>query len=237
MLTVDNMVGPSPQQMSFIIQGMRNPKNSWDKSDSYFLVERDDHDYDYEYEYDYDYDYDLLLGQKDLDLMRRLIKAGPEHRKFLRQMWLGLRITAPLYWWKEFDTYKIGTTSNSCSTMHTLMDRPFSVDMFSTEMLNGAALNQFTDLVRTLEVLRQIYKRGDTFDGHYYEPRSKDVWYMIIQMLPSSFNQTRNVSMNYETVLSILNQRAGHKLHNEWLTLCEKLSYEIPYLGNLSNLD
>lgn len=229
MLTVDNMVGPSPQQMSFVVQGMRNPKNSWGKSDSYFLVERDHHDYLYEY--------DLLLGQKDLDLMRRLIKAGPEHRKFLRQMWLGLRITAPLYWWKEFDTYKIGTTSNSCSTMHTLMDQPFSVDMFSTEMLSGAALDQFTDLVTTLEALRQIYKSGGIFDGHQYEPKSKDVWYMIIQMLPSNFNQTRNVSMNYETVLSILNQRAGHKLRNEWLTLCEKLSYEIPYLGNLSNLD
>lgn len=226
MLTVDNMVGPSPQQMSFVVQGMRNPKNSWDKSDSYFLVESDDQDYYF----------DLLLGQKDLDLMRRLIKAGPEHRKFLRQMWLGLRITAPLYWWKEFDTYKIGTTSNSCSTMHTLMDRPFSMDMFSIEMLNGAALDQFEDLVRTLEVLRQIYKSGGTFDGKHYEPKSKDVWYMIIQMLPSSFNQTRNVSMNYETVLSILNQRSGHKLRNEWLTLCEKLSYEVPYLGNLSNI-
>lgn len=227
MLTVDNMVGPSPQQMSFVVQGMRNPKNSWDKSDSYFLVQRDDNDYYF----------DLLLGPKDLDLMRRLIKAGPEHRKFLRQMWLGLRITAPLYWWKEFDTYKIGTTSNSCSTMHTLMDRPFSMDMFSIEMLNGAARDQFEDLVLTLEVLRQIYKSGGSFDGHHYESKSKDVWYMIIQMLPSSFNQTRNVSMNYETVLSILNQRAGHKLRNEWLTLCEKLSYEVPYLGNLSNLD
>lgn len=227
MLTVDNMVGPSPQQMSFVVHGMRNPKNSWDKSDSYFSVQRDDNDYYF----------DLLLGPKDLDLMRRLIKAGPEHRKFLRQMWLGLRITAPLYWWKEFDTYKIGTTSNSCSTMHTLMDRPFSMDMFSIEMLNGATRDQFEDLVRTLEVLRQIYKSGGTFDGHHYEPKSKDVWYMIIQMLPSSFNQTRNVSMNYETVLSILNQRAGHKLRNEWLTLCEKLSYEVPYLGNLLNLD
>ena len=237
MLTVDNMVGPSPRQMSFVIQGMRNPKNSWNKSDSYFLVERDHYDYEYEYDYDYDYDYDLLLGTKDLDLMRRLIKAGPEHRKFLRQMWLGLRITAPLYWWKEFDTYKIGTTNNSCSTMHTLMDLPFSMAMFSIEMLNGAARDQFEDLVRTLEVLRQIYKSGGTFDGKHYEPKSKDVWYMIIQMLPSSFNQTRNVSMNYETVLSILNQRAGHKLRNEWLTLCEKLSYEVPYLGNLSNLD
>lgn len=237
MLSVDKMVGPSPQQMSFVVQGMRNPKNSWDKSDSYFLVERDDHDYDYEYEYDYDYDYDLLLGQKDLDLMRRLIKAGPEHRKFLRQMWLGLRITAPLYWWKEFDTYKIGTTSNSCSTMHTLMDRPFSIDMFSTEMLNGTALNQFTDLVITLEALRQIYKAGGTFDGSQYEPKSKDVWYMIIQMLPSNFNQTRNVSMNYETVLSILNQRAGHKLRNEWLTLWEKLCYEAPYRNIYQNID
>ena len=237
MLTVDNMVGPSPQQMSFVVQGMRNPKNSWDKSDSYFLVERDHHDYDYEYEYDDNYEYDLLLGPKDLDLMRRLIKAGPEHRKFLRQMWLGLRITAPLYWWKEFDTYKIGTTSNSCSTMHTLMDQPFSMDMFSTEMLSGVVRDQFEYLVNTLEVLRHIYKAGGTFDGSQYEPKSKDVWYMIIQMLPSSFNQTRNVSMNYETVLSILNQRAGHKLRNEWLTLCEKLSYEVPYLGNLSNLD
>lgn len=227
MLTVDNMVGPSPQQMSFVVQGMRNPKNSWDKSDSYFSVERDDHDYYF----------DLLLGPKDLDLMRRLIKSGPEHRKFLRQMWLGLRITAPLYWWKEFDTYKIGTTSNSCSTMHTLMDRPFSMDMFSIEMLNGAARDQFEDLVRTLEVLRQIYKSGGTFDGHNYEPKSKDVWYMIIQMLPSSFNQTRNVSMNYETVLSILNQRAGHKLRNEWLTLCEKLRYEAPYRNIYQNID
>lgn len=227
MLTVDNMIGPSCQQMSFIIQGMRNPKNSWDKSDSY-LVSNSFYECD---------DYDLVIGPKDLDLMQRLIKAGPEHRKFLRQMWLGLRITAPLYWWKEFDTYKIGTTSNSCSTMHTLMDRPFSMDMFSTEMLNGTALDQFEDLVRTLEVLRQIYKSGGTFDGRRYEPKSKDVWYMIIQMLPSSFNQTRNISMNYETVLSILNQRVGHKLRNEWLTLWEKLRYEAPYRNIYQNLD
>ena len=224
MLSVDEMIGPSPQQMSFVIQGMRNPKNSWDKSDSYL-------------HHVYVYEHDLLLGPKDLDLMRGLIKAGPEHRKFLRQMWLGLRITAPLYWWKEFDTYKIGTTSNSCSTMHTLMDRPFSIDMFSTEMLNGTALNQFTDLVITLEALRQIYKAGGTFDGSQYEPKSKDVWYMIIQMLPSNFNQTRNVSMNYETVLSILNQRAGHKLRNEWLTLWEKLCYEAPYRNIYQNID
>lgn len=226
MLTVDNMVEPSPQQMLFIIQGMRNPKNSWEKSDSYWLCD----DFD-------DCDFALIIGPKDLDLMRRLIKAGPEHRKFLRQMWLGLRITAPLYWWKEFDTYKIGTTSNSCSTMHTLMDRPFSMDMFSIEMLNGVVRDQFEYLVNTLEVLRRIYKAGGTFDGSQYEPKSKDVWYMIIQMLPSSFNQTRNVSMNYETVLSILNQRAGHKLSNEWLTLWEKLYYEVPYLGNLSDFD
>ena len=226
MLTVDNMVEPSPQQMLFIIQGMRNPKNSWEKSDSYWLCD----DFD-------DCDFALIIGPKDLDLMRRLIKAGPEHRKFLRQMWLGLRITAPLYWWKEFDAYKIGTTSNSCSTMHTLMDQPFSMDMFSTEMLSGVVRDQFEYLVNTLEVLRHIYKAGGTFDGHYYEPKSKDVWYMIIQMLPSSFNQTRNISMNYETVLSILNQRAGHKLHNEWLTLWEKLSYEAPYRDIYQNLD
>lgn len=233
MLTVDNMVEPSPQQMLFIIQGMRNPKNSWEKSDSYWLYD----DFD-----DCDFalnslDFALIIGPKDLDLMRRLIKAGPEHRKFLRQMWLGLRITAPLYWWKEFDTYKIGTTSNSCSTMHTLMDRPFSMDMFSTEMLSGAARYQFEDLIRTLEILRQIYKSGGTFDGSQYEPKSKDVWYMIIQILPSSLNQTRNISMNYETVLSILNQRAGHKLHNEWLTLWEKLYYEVPYRDIYQNLD
>lgn len=222
MLSVDKMIGPSFQQMWFVVQGMRNPKNSWDKSDSYVMG-------DVSGELDMYDIYDFCLGPKDFKLMQSLIKAGPEHRKFLRQMWLGLRITAPLYWWKEFDTYKIGTTSNSCSTMHTLMDQPFTMDMFSKEMLNKPMRDQFKRLVNILEVLRQIYKEGGTLDGIRYEPKSKEIWYMIIQMLPSSFNQTRNISMNYETVLSILNQREGHKLQNEWLTLWEKLLYEAPY--------
>lgn len=223
MLKIDKIIGPSFHQMRFVVQGMRNPKNSWDKSDSYLMG--DPYDTGDEWEFD-----DFILGDKDLKLMQKLIKAGPEHRKFLRQMWLGLRITAPLYWWKEFDTYKIGTTSNSCSTMHTLMDTPITMDMFSKEMLDKAMQEQFSCLVNILEFLRQIYKEGGTIDGVKYEPHDKKVWYMIIQMLPSSFNQTRNVTMNYETVWNILCQRGNHKLSNEWGELWIELS-NAPYSG------
>lgn len=221
MLKVDKMIGPSFQQMWFVVQGMRNPKNSWDKSDSYVMgdIAGDLDMYDV---------YDFVLGDKDLELMQKLIKAGPEHRKFLRQMWLGLRITAPLYWWKEFDTYKIGTTSNSCSTMHTLMDKPFTMDMFSIEMLDKAMQDRFWSIVNLLEVLRKTYKEGGTLNDIRYEPKSEEVWYMIIQMLPSSFNQTRNVTMNYETVWNILCQRGNHKLSNEWGKLWIELS-NAPY--------
>ncbi len=153
----------------------RNPLNSWDKSSP----------------------------EANLDLARRLYKAGPEHRKYLRQIMICCDILAPLYWWKEFDTYKVGTTANSCSTMHTLHKRDLTLDDFSTEYLMCAGVLQ--DVIDCINLHRQAYA----------ESKDKEKWYTMIQLLPSSFNQLRTVTMNYENLVNIIHQRSHHKL-DEW---------------------
>ena len=170
------------------IRGMRNPLNSWDRSDS-----TSDH-----------------VGKNDLDLMRRLYKAGSEHRKYLRQIFVSLDITAPLYWWKEFDTYKVGTTSNSCSTMHTLHKRDLTPEDFSIEYLDDDSLNTFNEYLEMLNSLRRSY----------ITTKNKNMWYKLIQMLPSSYNQKRTITMSMENVANIVNQREHHKL-DEWHTLVD----------------
>lgn len=175
------------------VRGMRNPMNSWDKSDTFV-------------------DYDLvLLGNKDKELMKRLVHAGPSHRKFLRQIFVSVDITAPLYWWKEFDTYKVGTTANSCSTMHKIHDKEFTLDDFSVEHLNDDVLNKpFKDIISCLNFFRQLYIKD----------HSKDNWWQMIQLLPSSYNQKRTVTMNYENLLNIYETRRNHKL-DEWKDFCK----------------
>lgn len=198
------------------IRGMRNPMNSWEKSDSRIV------DCDGEcsscdaYELVLD-DYctlplgeNIVIGPNDQKLMTQLAKAGTDHRKFMRMITVYLDITAPLYWWKEFDTYKVGTVANSCSTMHKIADKEFTMDDFSCEHLVGIAKD---DLNGTLAVLNHFRK-------FYLKTKEKSFWWQMIQLLPSSYNQKRTVMLNYEVLANIYKSRRNHKL-DEWHTLCD----------------
>lgn len=191
------------------VRGMRNPMNSWDLSDSVF------------YEYTGPGSKNYILGEKDLDLMKRLVKAGPDHRKFLRMIHVTMDITAPLYWWKEFDTYKVGTVANSCSTMHKIHAKEFTINDFSTEHLTPRSLSLLDSLIAHLNIHR------DEFNTL----KSKDDWWQMIQLLPSSYNQKRTVSMNYEVLLHIYLSRFGHKL-DEWNIFCQWIE-ELPYFKDI----
>lgn len=190
------------------IMGMRNPMNSWGKSDSVFYS-----------------DFPCQLGQNDLDLMERLIKSGAEHRKFLRMIHVQMDIEAPLYWWKEFETYKIGTVSNSCSTMHKIHSKEFTVNDFShehIEELDGDEYNMSYDwLLRTVDILNYYRTK-------YLASKYKKYWWQMIQLLPSSYNQLRTVDLDYEVLLNQYFQRKDHKL-DEWRIYCEQIKY-FPYL-------
>lgn len=228
MIKLEHVVLASPEQMEFIIEGMRNPMNSWEKSDS-------------EYETS---GYDIVgfdLGENDHSLMQRLTNAGTDHRKFMRMMPVYVRITAPLYWWKEFDTYKVGTVANSCSTMHKIAAKEFTLDDFSCEHLTDCRwLAMFApteyrfssiDLLKLeIDVLNQYrdkYIKMIDDAGSYKGMRKKDIWWQMIQLLPSSYNQTRNVMMNYEVLANIYKSRRGHKL-DEWRDFCKWIE-RLPY--------
>lgn len=202
--------------------------NSWEKSDSSFCNQDEDCT-----ECETDKCYGFYLGDNDYDLMQRLANAGSEHRKFMRMMPIGVRITAPLYFWKEFDTYKVGTVSNSCSTMHKIAAKEFSRRDFSTEHLTLDNLLVLSDTINRLNKYRELYLKWDSME---YEDRvglgpvvnsKEDIWWQMIQLLPSSYNQTRNIMMNYEVLYNIYHQRRNHRL-NEWLDFCvwvERLPY------------
>ena len=228
MIKLEHCVLPSPEQMCFIIEGMRNPMNSWDKSDSEYYAEAED-------EYGRKEKSDFWLGENDHKLMCKLAKAGKDHRKFMRMMQVYVRITAPLYWWKEFDTYKVGTVANSCSTMHKITERNFSVDDFSNEHLNRIGTCALYDMVDSLNIIRDIYVKGGKYKGDYYEPKDKQVWWQLIQLLPSSYNQTRNVMMNYEVLANIYKSRKSHKL-DEWREFCKWIEY-LPWSELICNWD
>lgn len=189
------------------IRGMRNPKNSWDKSDSLLCGNINCPD--------------LIIGDNDLDLMRRLYKAGTEHRKYLRQIFVSMDIVAPLYWWKEFDTYKVGTVANSCSTMHKIQAKEFELADFSYEHLVEMARGC---LVCTIENL-------NWYRHKFLETKDKENWWQMIQLLPSSYNQRRTITMNYENVVTMIKQRTGHKL-TEWENFCIILK-ELPYVRDI----
>ena len=207
------------------IRGMRNPMNSWDKSDSHSCGTCGDCDNCIDYE-DCPYGYDYLktiVGPNDLDLMTRLRNAGTDHRKFMRMITVYLDITAPLYWWKEFDTYKVGTVANSCSTMHKIHSKEFTLDDFSCEKLYDP-----------LGDLRPIVDRLNVYRERYLETKDKNDWWQMIQLLPTSYNQKRTVMLNYEVLANIYKSRRNHKL-DEWHTLCdwiEKLPYAELITGN-----
>lgn len=238
MIKLENVVLASPEQMAFVIQGMRNPMNSWEKSDS-------------EYE---TAGYDIVgfnLGENDHSLMRRLVNAGTDHRKFMRMMPVYVRITAPLYWWKEFDTYKVGTVANSCSTMHKITEKEFTLDDFSTEHLltgwdgkdaNGepivipGPLEDFEIIIDMLNQVRNAYFEIDPNETMpYRRERRKQLWWQMIQLLPSSYNQTRNAMMNYEVLANIYKSRKDHKL-DEWREFCQWIE-ELPYSELITRKD
>lgn len=230
MIKLEHVVLASPEQMDFIVEGMRNAKNSWDKSDSEFETAG----------------YDIIdfnLGEADHGLMQQLSEAGTDHRKYMRMMPVYARITAPLYWWKEFDTYKVGTVSNSCSTMHKIDEKEFTLENFSCEHLLNMSNNDAGDALFFNDA-NNIRVDSDDLLGltinvlNYYRERfnktkDKRYWWQMIQLLPSSYNQTRNVMMNYEVLANIYKSRKNHKL-NEWRNLCgwiESLPYSELIIG------
>lgn len=222
MIRLEHTVTPSPEEMEFIVEGMRNPMNSWDKSDSEAYISEDPKFKGIKKFY---------TGDADWALMRKLANAGTDHRKFMRQMPVYVRITAPLYWWKEFDTYKVGTVSNSCSTMHKIQEKEFTLDDFSHEHLSPNSMVYLRDIIGELNRYRDFYNNWDKIDAnsknafHLYE--RKDAWWQMIQLLPSSYNQTRNVSMNYEVLANIYKSRKAHKL-DEWREFCSWIE-TLPY--------
>lgn len=221
MIKVDNVF---VYNIANAVHAARNPLNSWDQSDSDF-----EHD---------------ILGLKDLELAKRLCKAGPSHRKFLRQIFVSMNITAPLYFHKELDTYKVGTTANSCSTMHTIHKKPFKVSDFSTDHLgelpvsvNVGNPNEVTDEhYDFLYPLEYMVQELNMARNMYLQTKDKKYWYTMIQLLPSSYNQMRTVTMNYENIVNIISQRTGHKL-DEWNEFVEKLrtlSYMEDFYGSIN---
>lgn len=261
MIKLEHVVLPSPEQMEFVIEGMRNPMNSWDKSDS-FLCKGEyctcdprcgaNIDVSCPYgEYDPDNIRDVFaIGKNDLSLMQKLSGNGPVHSKYMRMMPVMLRITAPLYWWKEFDTYKVGTVRNSCSTMHKIQEKEFTLEDFSYEHLLNESSNIFGDsiyarneiggIISTLNAARKKYLecekalRSNSLYGlnpeeqlNNIKEKQKQYWWQLIQLLPSSYNQTANVMLNYEVLKNIYIWRKDHKL-DEWREFCKWIE-TLPY--------
>ena len=228
------------------IRGMRNPMNSWDKSDSHSCGTCGDCDICIDYDncpYGYDY-LKIIVGPNDLDLMTRLRNAGTDHRKFMRMITVYLDITAPLYWWKEFDTYKVGTVANSCSTMHKIHEKEFTLEDFSCEHLiydlvgdnneaiwykdppeNGPIKCQL--MFTPLDALRITIGVLNTNREAYLKTKNKKYWWQMIQLLPSSYNQKRTVMLNYEVLANIYKSRRNHKL-DEWHIYCDWIE-NLPY--------
>lgn len=186
------------------IRGARNPLSSWDRSDSF-----------------YDGEGNFVLGEADLALAGRLAVSGSDHRKYLRQVFVSVDITAPIYWWKEFDTYKVGTVANSTSTMHKIHSKPFSADDFSHDHLTEEGRAALDAMISYLEFTRLAY----------VETKDKKYWYDLIQLLPSGYNQMRTVTLNYENLINIYYARRNHKL-DEWHTLCDWIK-TLPYAEKL----
>ena len=222
MIKLEHTVLPSPEQMQFIIEGMRNPMNSWYKSDSDItrvceeggkLILANTLN-------------SFSLGDADKNLMQKLAKAGTDHRKFMRMMPVYVRITAPLYWWKEFDTYKVGTVANSCSTMHKIQENEFTIDDFSHEHLLDYESKAWDDVVPTA-LLNTIVNTLNVYRSEFLRTKDKHFWWQMIQLLPSSYNQTRNVMLNYEVLANIYKSRKNHKL-DEWRQFCSWIK-TLPY--------
>lgn len=223
MIKLENTVAPSADQWKAVVLSMRNPMNSWDKSDSYYDYDNDDKPL-------------YIVGDNDLDLMKRLRKAGTDHRKYLRMITVYVDITAPMYWWSEFDTYKVGTVANSTSKMHKLLSKPFVMNDFSFDKLPGYKneVKQFRPIVEevakplvdTLNELRDDWFREEDIE------KKKIIWYSILQLLPNSYNQKRTVMLNYEVLNNIYKSRKHHKL-DEWSIGFIKWIESLPYAKEL----
>lgn len=200
------------------IRGMRNPMNSWNKSDSFLCnvecdecPERGNHCQGHNY-------LDYVVGDNDLTLMKKLVNAGSDHAKFMRMINVTMDVTAPVYWWSEYDTYKVGTVANSCSKMHKLASKEFALDDFSVEHLNEDVIEKpFKDIINCLNFFRDLYNQN----------HDKDDWWQMIQLLPSSYNQRRTVQLNYAVLRNMYHARKNHKL-DEWRTFCERVE-TLPY--------
>lgn len=213
-----------------VIRGMRNPMNSWEKSDSGICKGGDDGigcrncaAYDCEHTYDQSWQ----LGKADHELMMRLAAGGSTHAKYRRMITVYMDITAPLYWWNEFDTYKVETVANSCSTMHKIAAKEFTIEDFSCEHLNRIGTSVLWDVIDILNIARKLYLDGGNYKGEYYIPKDKRVWWQMIQLLPSSYNQKRTIMLNYEVLAGIYPMRKNHKL-DEWVEFCKWIE-SLPY--------
>lgn len=239
MIRLENVVLASPEQMAFIIQGMRNPMNSWEKSDSGVCLKTLPCHSCSENRNDCKKNIDsgFVIGENDHNLMTQLSDAGTDHRKYMRMMPVYVRIKAPLYWWKEFDTYKVGTVANSCSTMHKIQEKEFTAEDFSCEHLLNTANNDAGDAF-FLNDANNIRVDGDDllclsihvlnhYRERYLQTKDKRYWWQMIQLLPSSYNQTRNVMLNYEVLTNIYHARKNHKL-DEWRKFCGWIE-SLPY--------
>lgn len=239
MIKLEHVVLPNDYQMEFIVEGMRNPLNSWEMSDSGYCMQIHEDCLLHEncescshYEEGFHEEgipsTQWCAGKNDYSLMKRLANAGTDHRKFMRMIPVYVRITAPLYWWKEFDTYKVGTVANSCSTMHKIHDKDFVPEDFSTEYLFSRVNNEWK--LRgdpTLKTLNNTIINLNKCRKEYLKTKDKRYWYNMIQLLPSSYNQTRNVMLNYEVLANMYKSRKNHKL-DEWHNFCDWIE-TLPY--------
>lgn len=252
MLTIERWVGLSPEQWEFVIGGMRNPKNSWDKSDSFSTYIEDNETLQVA-------DFEFFMGDADHELASNLADGGPVHAKYRRMINVWMDIVAPLYWWKEFDTYKVGTVANSCSTMHKIHAKEFELDDFSHDHLGSEnmritisdqdyLLNTPTDclidIVDMLNAARNSYntaaralKNRDLTNAErkHVKAQQKYYWWQMIQLLPSSYNQKRTVCLNYEVLANIYKWRRNHKL-DEWHTFCDWIE-QLPYSELITGIE
>ena len=211
-IKIENVVTPSAEQWEAIIRGTRNPMNSWDKSDSYYTYIEDAETLQTA-------PFEFFVGENDLALMKKLVSAGTDHSKFMRMINVTVDITAPMFWWSEYDTYKVGTVRNSCSKMHTIHIKPFDIDNFTHEGCDKipAAIDTLMYVVSECEHLRQLY--NDT--------EQKKYWRAIIELLPESFNMRATVQMNYAVLQNIYHSRRNHRL-DEWKDFCRWIE-TLPY--------
>lgn len=216
------------------IRGMRNPKNSWGKSDTHWHNNRDCKECPHENtpcnDHFSTYGWCFKIGENDLKLMKILAAAGNDHGKFLRMIAVTMDVTAPLYWWKEFDTYKVGTVADSCSTMHKIHAKEFTIDDFSHEHLINEGVEFLRDFCELLNCAREIFVNWTDIPKARIDPQiktQKDAWWQMIQLLPTSYNQKRTISLNYAVLKNIYHARRNHKL-DEWHVFCEWIE-QLPY--------